>query len=327
MQYNGRINDVRKYLKDDTVNVNGKGYSDGCNALHEACSSGHDDIAELLLDNGANIDARSDSNETPLMMACFDGHASITKLLLDRGCAVNAVDDDGDTALHCACLRRGFPRCVKVLLTYGADTSIKNKYRKTPLDIAKERNHQTCIDLLMEHTKRPAQALTNSIEDALSTIIASEVSTLKAEVSSSEERLIARVETIIAGRRCEEQISDRSVGRQDERNQQLEKLIGHLTTSNSDLVKCVSNQSTTSTMVGHLSSKISSIEREQDFMKIGMTQIQEELKAMTRNLKQMNQSLQRLTGDHSIVSNVNAGGSGTGNSKRRKKGGKNTYSV
>ena len=49
--------------------------------------------------------------------------------------------------------------------------------------------------------------------------------------------------------------------------------------------------------------------------------------SMTRNLEQMNQSLQRLTGDHSIVSNVNAGGGGTGNSKRRKKGGKNTYSV
>ena len=44
--------------------------------------------------------------------------------------------------------------------------------------------------------------------------------------------------------------------------------------------------------------------------------------SMTRNLEQMNQSLQRLTGDHSIVSNVNGTAAG-GNvdSKRRQKGG------
>jgi hypothetical protein len=43
--------------------------------------------------------------------------------------------------------------------------------------------------------------------------------------------------------------------------------------------------------------------------------------SMTRNLEQMNQSLQRLTGDHSIVSDVNADGGGgrIGHSKRRKK--------
>ena len=42
---------------------------------------------------------------------------------------------------------------------------------------------------------------------------------------------------------------------------------------------------------------------------------------MTRNLEQMNQSLQSLTGDHSIVSDVNAvaGGGRIGHSKRRKK--------
>jgi hypothetical protein len=75
-------------------------------------------------------------------------------------------------------------------------------------------------------------------------------------------------------------------------------------------------------MMGHLSSKVSSIEREQDSMKIGMTQMQEGQNAMTRNLEQMNQSLQRLTRDHSIdVSDVNAvAGSGRiGHCKRRNK--------
>jgi ankyrin repeat protein len=133
--------------------VNGEDWG-GCTALHDACSTGQRDIAELLLDNGADIDARSSINSTPLMEACWFGQASSTvKLLLDRGCAINAADDDhGDTALHNACSRGS--EYVKELLTHGADTSIKNKDGKTPFDLAKERKLQTVIDLLMEHKKR-----------------------------------------------------------------------------------------------------------------------------------------------------------------------------
>ena len=60
-----------------------------------------------------------------------------------------------------------------------------------------------------------------------------------------------------------------------------------------------------------MNSKISSIERELDSIKLGMTQIHEEQKnmareqnTMARNLEQMNLSLHRVTGDHSIVSNA-----------------------
>ena len=47
----GRIDDVRKYLNDDTVNVNGKKDGDGfTGALHWACSYGHDDDGKNPLD-------------------------------------------------------------------------------------------------------------------------------------------------------------------------------------------------------------------------------------------------------------------------------------
>ena len=45
---NGRIADVKKYLNDDTVNVNWN-YDYEYTALHWACRNGHRNIAELLM--------------------------------------------------------------------------------------------------------------------------------------------------------------------------------------------------------------------------------------------------------------------------------------
>ena len=127
----GIINDVKKYLNDGTVNIDGKNYR-GWTALHNACWKGYRDIAELLLDNGANIYVRTFSNSTPLMEACWTGRAAITKLLLDRRCAVKAVDDYGEIALHKACWN-GYTECVKELLLAhaGADTTVQNKRGQT----------------------------------------------------------------------------------------------------------------------------------------------------------------------------------------------------
>ena len=85
---------------------------------------------------------------------------------------MNTVEDVNETALHKACWQ-GSTECVKELLAHGADTSIKNKCGKTPLDIAKEEKNQAVIDFLMKHKKRREQYLMDSI--------LSEVSTLKAQ--------------------------------------------------------------------------------------------------------------------------------------------------
>jgi ankyrin repeat protein len=132
----GRIRDVKNYIEDDTVNVNSKN-SDGWTALHHVCFAGHDKVAKLLLDHGANIEAQTKQKGTPLMLACSQacshGHFATIKLLLGRGSSVNAVNKDGNTSLHLA----GYfasKKCQQALIAKGANKRIKNKLGKNPLE-------------------------------------------------------------------------------------------------------------------------------------------------------------------------------------------------
>ena len=159
----GRIEDVKKYINDDTVDVNWKTDEDGWAALHYACCDGHYEIVELLLNNGADIEVKTGDGDTPLFLACRLGHlsiatflldrgaiidcnllhqacgrgkVSIVKLLLDRGCTINAVNKCGNTPLHSAFRFCVDTECVVELLNRGADANIKDKDGNTPLLIA-----------------------------------------------------------------------------------------------------------------------------------------------------------------------------------------------
>lgn len=59
---------------------------------------------------------------------------------------INCLTNDGDTPLHLAC-ENGHLNVVTVLLMHGADKSIKNKNGKTALDIAKEKEFQTIVNM------------------------------------------------------------------------------------------------------------------------------------------------------------------------------------
>jgi hypothetical protein len=270
--FEGRIDDVRKYLKDETVNVN---WTDdgGITALFKACWNGHRDVAELLLDNGADIDARTYyDNLTPLMQACIYGHTSTTKLLLDRGCAVNAVDDNNWTALHIACWR-GSTECIIELLTYGADTS-SNQNGNTPFDLAKQRGYQAIIDILMEHKTRSEQNLKDSNEGE-NTSTLSDVSTLKTEVeecvaSTLDEQLSSKVESIVS-HRCKE-LHDMIASKEEEMNQTVQKLTidfeSKIEALRSEISAAsqltISSVSNLSTIVENLSLKVSSSQGHHD---------------------------------------------------------------
>ena len=120
--------------------------NDGCCALHNACCEiYHQDCdiagARLLLERGVNVDTRNNFGATPLIDNCWccENSFGFIKFLIENGADVNAQDDMNNTALLNA-VNDGQTEVVKLLLEHGAAATadISGEYG-TPLDFAQSR--------------------------------------------------------------------------------------------------------------------------------------------------------------------------------------------
>jgi hypothetical protein len=104
-------------------------------ALHYAAFSGHGKATALLLDNGADINARSTNGSSPLMMAVYEGHEDMVKQLLARGADRSVKNDRGDGALEWAFKfqRLGIARLVSAPQEFVAAANQPKSRWGTPL--------------------------------------------------------------------------------------------------------------------------------------------------------------------------------------------------
>jgi ankyrin repeat protein len=80
--------------------------------------------------------------------ACRNGHTAVAALLLERGADVNAKGVFGGTALHWAAIN-GHKDTVLFLLAHGADLAIRDtKFNSTPEGWAAEGQHNEIRELL-----------------------------------------------------------------------------------------------------------------------------------------------------------------------------------
>ena len=93
--------------------------NDGRTPLFWAAARGHREVAELLLDHGARINARDQSRMSALHIAITGVHKEVVSLLLDRSARIEGKDSDGDTPLNRA-IQAGAKDIVKLLLEHGA---------------------------------------------------------------------------------------------------------------------------------------------------------------------------------------------------------------
>lgn len=76
--------------------------ADQWTALHYAVFNGHSEIAERLLKDGADHNARSPNGSSVLMMAVYEGREDLARALLARGADMRVRNENGQGALDWA---------------------------------------------------------------------------------------------------------------------------------------------------------------------------------------------------------------------------------
>jgi uncharacterized protein len=124
----GDVDRLQSLLDEDRPLANAWS-EDGFTPLHFAAFFGHPEAAKLLIERGADLEARSTNREfaldaAPLHSASAAGQLEVCEVLLDAGADVNAVQHGGYTALLDAAAN-GNAELVERLVERGADPAAR----------------------------------------------------------------------------------------------------------------------------------------------------------------------------------------------------------
>jgi ankyrin repeat protein len=131
----------------------------GSTALHLAKTTA---IASLLLDRGADKEARNSSGSTPLISAAERLDVELCAYLLKRGVNPNARDDHGRAALSTIMLKNvalknidGAQQIAQLLLDYRADVNTRDADGDTALFVAALGGLTTQVEFLLSRGADP----------------------------------------------------------------------------------------------------------------------------------------------------------------------------
>jgi len=147
---NGYSECMKVFLENKNKNeINVRNQYNGKTPLHESILSSKPNCAKLLIEKGAEVNAKDTDGWTPLICASRDGHIEVAKLLIEKEAEVNAKDTDGWTPLILA-LRFGHFEVAKLLIENRAEVNAKSTYGSTPLICASSDGHIEVAKLLIE---------------------------------------------------------------------------------------------------------------------------------------------------------------------------------
>ena len=129
--------DIAKLLIEHGADVNARnGIMD--TSLHRAAFCVYQnkkalDVVKLLIEHGADVNAKDEHEFTPLSAAVCPGNLEVVAFLIEQGADIHAKDFQGNTPLHRATWGKNLG-VMKYLVEQGADIHAQNKYNKEALD-------------------------------------------------------------------------------------------------------------------------------------------------------------------------------------------------
>jgi len=132
----GEIEGVRAAVKDALDQIDAVD-RDGRTALMHAIIDKNADIALILLEGGANPNAKDADGNTPLHFATQGYDPKMAALLLANGAEVDPLDNNGNSPLSNAVFNsQGNGELIMLLIEKGANKNLKNVHGVSPSDLA-----------------------------------------------------------------------------------------------------------------------------------------------------------------------------------------------
>ena len=159
----GDIDEVKRIL---SPYFSSKGLNDiddfGLTPLHCASIWNRENMVEMLIKHGANVNVVGEEIGLSLHIAAAVGREKIVEMLIRHGADVNAINSKGETSLHCAAYN-GHVEIVEMLIKHGANVNAVNNDEETPLHNAVNtyvgtllyedsfRGHAETVEMLIIH--------------------------------------------------------------------------------------------------------------------------------------------------------------------------------
>jgi ankyrin repeat protein len=147
LSFNSR--ELIEYLIENGLDIEARSDSQWT-PLHSQAYGGHTDGVELLLEHGADIEAKHAYDMTPLVSSVRWDRIDVTKLLVEKGANVDATNTLGRTPLIISATE-GYHELARIFLDNGADINIKdNNYKRTAMHFAALNGHLKIVDALLK---------------------------------------------------------------------------------------------------------------------------------------------------------------------------------
>lgn len=137
-------------------------YQPGGTALLAAVLHNQIEVVKMLISSGAEVDAGTWFDDSPLHLAAENGHGELATILLEAEAIVDITRGGNGSAL-CVAAMRGHAEVVKTLLDAGADITIRYQ-GSTSLMLATRHGHRDVVKLLVA---RGADVGGHNLEDLL----------------------------------------------------------------------------------------------------------------------------------------------------------------
>ncbi|MDQ7839250.1 MAG: ankyrin repeat domain-containing protein [Thermodesulfobacteriota bacterium] len=150
----GKIEKVKEYLESDKNLVNLRN-REGETPIFAAVSSGNEEMVELLILNGADINVKEQqAGTTPLYWATRLENTGIIDLLLSCGANINekiGMPDREQPIIKMILERKRNLKSIPLLLSQGAEINMTDRFGITPLHVAVENGNYETIKMLIDY--------------------------------------------------------------------------------------------------------------------------------------------------------------------------------